>query len=308
MTVFLSYSSKDSQYASELDSSCMLYGVNVIRDDRDLKSYDNIISFMNNIKTNDYAIMLISENYLKSKCCLYEFTEFMKKDNFHKKLLPIMLPTFQLTDEMFKSINNYFEDPNDSPLNNSKTFFLFGNTPETNQLSIQFNNIWKYLSEIKLLSFQSLKDSQYKDLFSFIGIYDRAIWDSLDQILKMKDTEEQEIAFAKLQKEHPGSYIVFYQLATLNKNAKKYKKAIFDYTDFIDKFKDEIHQLMGFYGIGVCYFELKEYDRSIEFHQKALDISSFGLWWYSYQGLGDAYLIGKNMPLEAKNNYEKANK
>ena len=79
MTLFLSYSSKDTQYASELDESCMTYGVNVIRDDRDLKPYENIISFMDQIKSKDFAIMLLSENYLKSKYCIYEFSEFMKK-------------------------------------------------------------------------------------------------------------------------------------------------------------------------------------------------------------------------------------
>ena len=50
MTLFLSFI-KDTQYASELDESCMTYSVNVIRDDRDLKPYENIISFMDQIKS-----------------------------------------------------------------------------------------------------------------------------------------------------------------------------------------------------------------------------------------------------------------
>lgn len=83
-SVFLSYSSIHIAIANEIDVSCYNYGVNIIRDVRDLQPLDNISSFMDKIKQCEFSIMLISENYLKSKKCLYEFDQFIaKKDYAH---------------------------------------------------------------------------------------------------------------------------------------------------------------------------------------------------------------------------------
>ena len=108
----------------------------------------------------------------------------MKKDDFHEKVLPIMLPNFQLNNETFELLKRYHAPLSQRYSRNLIARFLIKFFTKKSEQEVQFDSLWKYLTETKLLSYQKLKDEKYKDLYSHIGIYDEDIWNA---ILKVRE-------------------------------------------------------------------------------------------------------------------------
>ena len=90
ITIFLSYSWKDSELATTIDDELQTNGFNVKRDIRDIGTWKSIKEFMSSIRNQDYALIIISSNYLKSSNCMYEITEVLKDKNYKDKLLSIV--------------------------------------------------------------------------------------------------------------------------------------------------------------------------------------------------------------------------
>ena len=101
--VFLSYCQRDKDIADCLDEniSKLLEGkATLSRDIRDVEYHESFKKFMQSIEKHDYVISIISDNYLKSRNCMYEMLEVAKDSNFSQRLLFIVL-----TDEDVKYYN-----------------------------------------------------------------------------------------------------------------------------------------------------------------------------------------------------------
>lgn len=93
-TIFLSYCQKDTDIANFLEDSMMPYiqdKAKISRDIRDVEYHESFKRFMQSIEKHDFVITLISDNYLKSRNCMYEMLEVVKDSNFSEKLLFIVL-------------------------------------------------------------------------------------------------------------------------------------------------------------------------------------------------------------------------
>ena len=90
VTIFLSYCHKNKIYADLIDSSIRNAGYDVKRDIRDVGPWKSFKDFMNSIREQDFCIIIISEDYLKSLNCMYEMNELVK-DDFSNKIIPIVL-------------------------------------------------------------------------------------------------------------------------------------------------------------------------------------------------------------------------
>ena len=60
------------------------------RDTKEIGAWESITTFMKSIRTQDFAILVISDNYLKSVACMYEVIQLMKEDDWLSKTM-IML-------------------------------------------------------------------------------------------------------------------------------------------------------------------------------------------------------------------------
>ena len=106
--IFLSYCQKDADIANYIDDnlSLLLEGkAKISRDIRDVDYHGSFKKFMQSIEKHDYVIMLISDNYLKSRNCMYEMLEVVKDSSFADKLLFIVI-----TDEDNKYYKNMPEN------------------------------------------------------------------------------------------------------------------------------------------------------------------------------------------------------
>lgn len=89
--IFISYTKNDIDIADKLDGILTDAGCIINRDTYNLKYWTSIKKYMQSIIDNDYIIMIISDEYLKSASCMNEILELMKMPDFKKHILPIVL-------------------------------------------------------------------------------------------------------------------------------------------------------------------------------------------------------------------------
>lgn len=93
-TVFLSYCQRDSDIADLIENTLQpsIQGkARISRDIRDVEYHESFKKFMQSIETHDFVIMLISDNYLRSRNCMFEVMEVVKDSQYQKKLAFIVL-------------------------------------------------------------------------------------------------------------------------------------------------------------------------------------------------------------------------
>lgn len=89
--VFLSYCHTQSDYADKIEAYLNDHHISILRDNREMKKNDSISDFMSRIRKSDYAILLISNDYLRSYYCLHE--AFTAYQNRHlRNIIPVILP------------------------------------------------------------------------------------------------------------------------------------------------------------------------------------------------------------------------
>ncbi len=94
ITIFLSYNWHDGETADRIDRHLSgLQGVTVKRDVRDIGSWKSIREFMEGIRQQDYAVLIVSDSYLKSKNCMFEVTEMMKEREYADRIFPAVVET-----------------------------------------------------------------------------------------------------------------------------------------------------------------------------------------------------------------------
>ena len=91
-TVFVSYNrDSGSDFADSLEeqlSAC----AKVIRD-TDLDDWGSFTEFMKTIRKQDFAVIVITDKYLKSEACMFEVSEVMKDENWRDKAMFAVLDT-----------------------------------------------------------------------------------------------------------------------------------------------------------------------------------------------------------------------
>lgn len=95
--IFISYSWAKNAEANIVDNILSLYEIEVIRDVRDLKQLENVRAFMDRINEADYAILLISDSYIKSKNCMYELLKLIENKDLKNKAVPVLLSDIKIS-------------------------------------------------------------------------------------------------------------------------------------------------------------------------------------------------------------------
>lgn len=86
VTIFLSYNWHDKDIADMLDKDLSTLPINLKRDIRGIGPWENVQKFMKNIRQEDYAVLVISDSYLRSEKCMLEVTEIMKEPKYESRL------------------------------------------------------------------------------------------------------------------------------------------------------------------------------------------------------------------------------
>lgn len=89
-SIFLSYSWENKNFANRIDNMFLNRGISLTKDERAIEYTQSIKAYMKNVRTSNYVLMLISEEYLKSSNCMYEVLEFVKDYNYRNRILPLI--------------------------------------------------------------------------------------------------------------------------------------------------------------------------------------------------------------------------
>ncbi len=93
VNMFVSYCQKDSVFADNIDLYFKDKGITIHRDVRDISKWKSIREYMGTIRDMNYAVLIISDNYLKSFNCMYEVLEVMKEKDYDNKIFPLVIET-----------------------------------------------------------------------------------------------------------------------------------------------------------------------------------------------------------------------
>ncbi len=91
-TIFLSYNWHDGEIADKIDRHLSsLPDITVKRDIRDVGAWKSIREFMKSIRQQDYAVLIVSDFYLKSQNCMFEVLEMMKEQEYQDRIFPAVV-------------------------------------------------------------------------------------------------------------------------------------------------------------------------------------------------------------------------
>ena len=90
--MFISYCWQDDKIAADIFAYLNnVTNIHIHRDTIDIKKWDSIRAYMNNIENMDYIILLISDAYLRSRNCMYEVLEVMRDRKYKNKIFPVVV-------------------------------------------------------------------------------------------------------------------------------------------------------------------------------------------------------------------------
>lgn len=90
MSLFISYNREQKDFADKIESSvCKVCPV--LRDTIDIAPWDSIEEFMRRIRQAEYAVLLISDEYLKSINCMYEACQLYRDTNWKSRRMYVVL-------------------------------------------------------------------------------------------------------------------------------------------------------------------------------------------------------------------------
>lgn len=91
VNVFVSYNQKSgSGFADALEKK--LEGkANVIRDKKNIPAWGSISTFMESIRDQDFAVAVVTDEYLKSQACMYEIATMIRESDWRGRVIPAVL-------------------------------------------------------------------------------------------------------------------------------------------------------------------------------------------------------------------------
>lgn len=183
MKIFISYSWNNEIEADEIDKAFKNKGIVLTRDKRNLEYKQSIQDFMELIRVHDFAILLISHNYLTSENCMYEFLEVLKEQDYLKKILPIILVEdffnkdfkikyIEYWRNKIREIENKIEE-----ISNKKLWialdFEIKKLKKYQKIGLEIADIIENLQAKKMVKFTEESTNNFENIFKAIGLSDK---------------------------------------------------------------------------------------------------------------------------------------
>lgn len=254
-TIFISYSWQTKDIADKIFNDLQVIGISIIKDNQELNYTDSIPSFMKRIRSCDYTILLISDNYLKSKNCLYEILELQKEENHWTKVLPIVykgtkiysaldrLHYIQFWEQKIKELESALE--NIDPINCAE---IYSELKLFKDIAYSIDGFLKKISESLHYSPEEIIEKKYEPIISRLGIdYEPLSLIKLLSIALIENLEHREIALDDYIKNNPDSSYYYSIKAGTSRDLSKFEQAIYYYEKGLEKdpFNYEILNNLG---------------------------------------------------------------
>lgn len=133
-TVFISYNQRSgSSFVDSLEEA-LAPCANVLRDTSSLKDWESFSDFMKSIRKQDFAVMVITPDYLRSEACMCEVSELMKDDDWRQKVMFAVLDTSIYSDTIAEYIQ-YWQEQESALRKRASDIDLKNTVPIANKLN-----------------------------------------------------------------------------------------------------------------------------------------------------------------------------
>ncbi|MCX6154088.1 MAG: tetratricopeptide repeat protein [Candidatus Kapabacteria bacterium] len=280
LEVFISYCWANAAIVDEIDLIFKNFGLILKRDIRDSEYKTSLSDFMKQIKNSDYALMIISQEFLRSENCMYEAMELFSDIDFDKKFLPIYLEKCDMYNTNGKlNQYQYWEDKYNEIKMRIKSLDDFLNVGEYLKINISIiknikDNILLFLNKIAELNAKDLKyhkENGFKDIFNIIGFKDTKM---MNELLEIYQIEDINIQFQKIESfliNYPNHQEALYFKAFIKSLNKEYEIANNYWDNYLALFKDDYVALNN---KGLTLFYLGKYNEALEYVDKSLFIKN----------------------------------
>lgn len=277
MRLFLSYSWANSNEADILVNTFSSLGITIIRDVNELKYKDQIRSFMSSIRDSDFAIILLSNQYLYSSNCLYELIELKKELNFEKKIIPVLIDGTNIYSfENKLLLISYWEskiqkskkllkskDP-------TKVIHLIREIKSYENILSELDSILEIISNLKNIFLEEALQNNFIDLINYLNISYPNVKSELIKIRNIENFELQEIAIGELKKTFPSNPDILFFEGLLNFNMGNLNKAKLIFESYI-KIEQSVE---GYNNLGLVYRKIGLFEKSDYFFKEGLKLDN----------------------------------
>ncbi|MDP2688286.1 MAG: TIR domain-containing protein [Aequorivita sp.] len=275
-TLFISYSWQTKEIADKIASDLSMSLITVIKDNQELGYTNSITDFMKRIRTSDYALLLISDFYLKSKNCLYEVLELIKDDNYWNKVLPIVLEETKIYSALDRLhyIKFWEEKSNEleSALTNVKpinSIELFKELKLFQDISFNIDIFIKKVVDSIHLTPTELIEKKYKPIIDKLGLeIDTEPLIKLLDIALIQDLEKREIALDDFIESNKESAYYFSVKGSTARDLRKFEQAIHFYKKGL-KIDPNNFAILNNYGQVVEHYS-KNYKEAKRLYERAI--------------------------------------
>jgi len=274
-TVFLSYSWKNQKEAETIYSDLVQVGINLTKDNHDLKYKDSLNEFMESIRNADFALVLISDDYLKSKNCMYETIQLFKDQNAKNKLLPIILKNSKIfkANDRLKYIR-YWEKQKTRLTNYLKkvdavnALSIYADLKIINEIVAHVDGFLKEIKDLNTISLENLKLKNYTPVLTTIGYEDISWATDLLSIINLKSMINKEIALDEYLTKHPPNTHYYAIKGGICSKLGKKEQAKFNYLQSIKLDKENTEALNN---LGQLYENVfNEFDNAKDCYNEAI--------------------------------------
>ena len=240
-SLFISYSWSNTDVADQIEKDLSQLQIKVQRDVRDLKYKASIPEFMSQIRDTDFAIVLLSEEYLKSKNCMIEVLHLLKEREYEKKILPIVCGKPGIYSTVGRLIyTKHWENKKNSLekiISSHKPEMVIDELAELkaiNTIHAEVNPFLSYISKLKNITFEELKSEGYKSLLGAIGFEDVSHLVSLLMITFISDPAQKEILLDEWFENNNPTTDAYSIRAGLAKQQGNFAKAEINYSKSLE--------------------------------------------------------------------------
>jgi len=307
-SIFISYSWKDKPIVDLIDDDFKSIGIYVTRDIRDLKYRSDIKQYMKRIRLADYPLIAISDTFLKSRNCMFEMLELMKEQDYHNRVLPILVDESDIFSSKSKAEYLRYWNTEANHLRDIlvktdpiKAIPLIEDLRVTERISSEIVEFLATLSNMRLMSFREIKGNGYTELLEAIGYKGDHVKAELLQVSSLS-VAERDLFLERLMLRYPDNPNVAFKRAYIELTEKEEKqKAALLWEEYLNKFGGSYET---YNNLGLAMVGINAFDRAKTFYDMAvaLEPNKFP----TFHNLGVLYgVYYKNYP-EAILYFEKA--
>jgi len=276
-TIFISYSWANTDIADYLDKTFEPTGIIIKRDRREIGYKDSIKDYMKQVRSTDYVLLIISDDFLKSESAMFEVLELLKDEKFRDKILPVVVDNTKIYKseeqlgyiEYWTIIHRSLEE-NLKSVNPTDSINLLINLKHYESIKRSIGEFLSHIIDMQSPSFSILKEENFKRIFRYIGVSDQNLINAILAVNKIKNDEEKEIELDRLEAEYPNNSKIYflkahyaYDKGQITKSTHFYRKSIsldstfgFSYYNLafnVQKYEKDFNEAINFYEKSIEY-------------------------------------------------------